>query len=181
MRTYYYDEKPGDGRLPHDSGEELSSTDLRSLGVLYYKFPPSSADSAAQVDDLAKSRHCVNRDENNISPAAMGAAFEGKAKMFYNEHLHEDEELRYVLEGSGYIDVRNEQGKWIRIKTEPGDLSILPAGLYHRVTVDENNYIKVMRLFKDEPKWDVLYRGEEADANEARKAYLSARASLVQG
>ena len=157
MRTFYHDDKPvsadgfpsycfilrltrkGDCRLPHDSGVELSSTHLTSLGVLYYTFPPSSPSSAAHVEDLAKSRAYANRDEITVSPDAMGSVYEDKIKMFYDEHLHEDEEIRYILKGTGYFDVRDTENKWVRIRAEEGDLLILPAGIYHRFTVDEDN------------------------------------------
>ncbi|KAI0840489.1 Acireductone dioxygenase, partial [Hypoxylon sp. FL0890] len=168
MRAYWYDNAPGDQRLPHDSGKNVDAAALEELGVLYFKFPDVS-----KVDELAQNRGYKNRDEITVSPEKMGAIYEEKVKSFFHEHLHEDEEIRYIRDGQGYFDVRNKDDEWVRIQLEKDDLIILPPGIYHRFTTDESNYIQAMRLFKDEPKWTPLNRSSELDSNQYRKEYVS--------
>ncbi|MCJ1483968.1 1,2-dihydroxy-3-keto-5-methylthiopentene dioxygenase [Schaereria dolodes] len=176
MRAYWYDDKPGDQRLPHDSGNAVPKAYLSTLGVLYQYCP-----SISSVNGIASQRSYKNRDEITVSPDKMGVVYEEKVKMFFNEHLHEDEEIRYILDGGGYFDVRNEDDKkWVRICLEGNDLIVLPAGIYHRFTTDENNYIKAMRLFKEEPKWTPLNRDRnDLDENPYRKEYVEYRAKTV--
>jgi 1,2-dihydroxy-3-keto-5-methylthiopentene dioxygenase len=107
---------------------------LASLGVLYHHCP-----ALATVDAIAQDRHYKNRDEITVSPDAMGPVYEEKVKSFFHEHLHEDEEIRYIRDGAGYFDVRSEADAWVRIRLEKDDLIILPAGIYHRFTTDESN------------------------------------------
>jgi len=137
MKVYYYDNQPGDQRLPHNSGETLTPSDLYNLGVLSYHFP--NVDDLTAINDLAASRSYKNRDVITVSPDAMGAIYEEKVKGFFHEHLHEDEEIRYILDGAGYFDCRAHDEKWVRILLEKGDLIVMPAGIYHRFTTDENN------------------------------------------
>ncbi|KAI9786914.1 MAG: 1,2-dihydroxy-3-keto-5-methylthiopentene dioxygenase [Geoglossum umbratile] len=167
MKAYFYDNEAGDQRLDHDSGRPASASYLSRLGVAYHHCP-----SPSQVDALAVERGYKNRDEITVSPGKMGDVYEEKVKMFFNEHLHEDEEIRYILDGWGFFDVRGVDDDWVRIRVEKDDLIILPAGIYHRFTTDHNNYIKAMRLFKEEPRWTPLNRTYELDENPHRKEYV---------
>ncbi|KAF2790070.1 Acireductone dioxygenase [Melanomma pulvis-pyrius CBS 109.77] len=170
MKAYWFDNLPGDQREPHNSGREVSAEYLDQLGIKYFNYP-----DLADVNALASQRSYKNRDEITISPKTMGDVYEEKVKNFFNEHLHEDEEIRYILDGGGFFDVRSEGDDWVRIKLEKHDLMIMPAGIYHRFTTDTQNYTKAMRLFKEDPKWTPLNRSGETDQNQYRQEYLKTR------
>jgi len=81
------------------------------------------------------------------------------------------------MEGTGYFDVRSINEEWIRIEVTRGDLVVLPAGAYHRFTMDTNNYVKVTRLFVGEPVWTPHNR-PQGDEQMCRNVYLD---SLQRG
>lgn len=110
MRAYWFDNEAGDQREPHDSGRNVDPDYLRKLGISHHVCP-----SISEVDAIANERGYKNRDEITISPEKMGDAYEDKMKMFFNEHLHEDEEIRYMLDGGGYFDCRGKDDDWVSL------------------------------------------------------------------
>ncbi|EJS42433.1 YMR009W [Saccharomyces arboricola H-6] len=173
VKAYIHDNKnDSDYRAPHNSGTELLLDELAKLGVIY-----RYCANEDEVNDIARERQYKNRDVVDIHKGSFKdkAQFNEKLAMFYKEHLHEDEEIRYCLEGTGYFDVRDASTpeNWIRCLVEPGDLLILPPGIYHRFTLTTSNHIKALRLFKDEPKWQAINRSTQADSLPVRKDYIS--------
>lgn len=90
---------------------------MQKLGVDYHHIGDLDA-----VNQLALERGYKNRDEIIVSPEKMGDVYEEKVKMFFLEHLHEDEEIRYVRDGQGYFDVRSVDDQWVRIRVEKASL-----------------------------------------------------------
>ncbi|KAH7373856.1 hypothetical protein KP509_17G077600 [Ceratopteris richardii] len=98
--------------------------------------------------------------------------YEAKLAQFFTEHLHPYDESRLILEGSGYWDIRGINGDWIRFHVEKGDLIVLPPGMYHRFTLDKQNYIKALLLYTEVPtRVDVM--SPEGDKLEVRKDYVN--------
>jgi methylthioribulose-1-phosphate dehydratase len=152
--------------LQHRDIKWQSEEDLRQIGVLLFKLDGSE-------DSEKLKQICIERKYKNSDIKEIHAKMENYdvfIKKFATEHLHADEEIRYVLKGSGYFDVRNKKDEWVRIQVTKGDLIILPEGIYHRYVSDLTNYIVVMRLFQEEPKWTPYDR--PCDEHESRTKYI---------
>ncbi|XP_004648115.1 1,2-dihydroxy-3-keto-5-methylthiopentene dioxygenase [Octodon degus] len=171
VQAWYMDESTDDPRLPHRLNPDcpVSLEQLRKLGVLYWKLDPDKHETDPELAQIRRERSYSWMDIITICKDKL-PNFEEKIQVFYTEHLHLDEEIRYILDGSGYFDVRDKEDKWIRISMEKGDMITLPAGIYHRFTLDEKNYVKAMRLFVGEPVWTAYNR--PAEHFPAREQYV---------
>lgn len=174
VQVYYHDgnDTPDNFTDAHDSGEPVSLEELEKIGVIYREIKTTD-----ELNKIAAERDYKNRDEVTLNLDSFGndlEAFNNKMKQFYKEHYHEDEEIRYIVEGEGYFDVRNKHDRWIRTKLVKNDLLILPAGIYHRFTLtSDKREVKAVRLFKDEPKWEAINR-DTGRLSEARTEYVRA-------
>ncbi|XP_065157870.1 acireductone dioxygenase [Atheta coriaria] len=169
VKAWFMDNNPENPCTEHHKTppEYVSLDDLfESTAVEYFYINP---DDRSKLDIIRKERGYSYEDEINCSEGCL-PNFEEKLKMFYQEHLHTDEEIRYVLEGSGYFDVRDRNDKWIRIQVNRGDLIIIPSGIYHRFTLDTTRFIRTKRYFVGEPVW--VAHNRPADEMESRREYL---------
>lgn len=153
MKAYKFLDDGRDPREPHE-GEEVALEVLSDLKVLTFHF-----EDIARVVKLAQQRKYHRQDQVTLCPKKMGQSeYDRLMKIFYEEHLHDDEEIRYIIEGRAYFDIRDKSDQWIRVAADKGDMIVLPPGIYHRFTTASDNYLKAMRLFKASPEWKAFQR-----------------------
>ncbi|CAH0727610.1 unnamed protein product, partial [Brenthis ino] len=172
VKAWFMDDEQSDQRLEHHRNppEYIPLEDLyKKTGVEYFNINVNTYLIDGVLDKIKKERGYTYEDEIACSKECL-PNYEEKIKSFYEEHLHTDEEIRLVLEGSGYFDVRDGNDEWIRIAVSAGDMIIIPSGIYHRFTLDTNNFIRAKRFFIGEPVW--LPYNRPADELPCRKAYL---------
>ncbi|XP_061552669.1 acireductone dioxygenase [Phycodurus eques] len=171
MEAWYMDNSDEDQRKSHklEPNRPVSLEELKHLGVLHWKLNADIYETDPELQRIRKERGYSYMDIITIEKNTL-PNYEEKLKMFFEEHLHLDDEIRYILDGQAYFDVRDKEDRWIRIAMRTGDLITLPAGIYHRFTLDESNYTKAMRLFVGEPVWKAYNR--PADDYEIRKKYM---------
>lgn len=171
LEAWYMDDSDADQRLEHrlQPNKPVSMDKLAALGVLHWKLDADKYETDSELKTIREDRGYTYQDIITVTPEKL-PNYEAKIKTFYEEHLHTDEEIRYILDGSGYFDVRDADERWIRMDCRKGDMIVLPKGIYHRFTLDSNNYIKALRLFVGEPVWTPFNR--PADELPARKEYL---------
>uniref|UniRef100_A0A0E9X3W1 Acireductone dioxygenase n=1 Tax=Anguilla anguilla TaxID=7936 RepID=A0A0E9X3W1_ANGAN len=177
MEAWYLDESDEDQRLPHkcNPNKPVSLEELKQLGVLHWKLNADIYETDPELQKIREERHYSYMDIITVHKDTL-PNYEEKLKMFFEEHLHLDDEVRYILDGRAYFDVRDKDNKWIRISMNKGDLITLPAGIYHRFTMDETDYTKAMRLFVGEPVWKAYNR--PADHFEVRQKYVNSLNSV---
>ncbi|KAK7818554.1 1,2-dihydroxy-3-keto-5-methylthiopentene dioxygenase 2 [Quercus suber] len=143
LQAWYMDDSDEDQRLPHhkEPKEFVSLDQLAELGVLSWRLDADNYETDEEFKKIRESRGYSYMDFCEVSPEKL-PNYEEKIKSFFEEHLHTDEEIRYAVAGSGYFDVRDRNDKWIRVWVKKGGMIILPAGIYHRFTLDSDNYIK---------------------------------------
>lgn len=134
----------------------LDAAALAAEGILYWSLPTDPEAYAAPLAAIRAERGYVEMDE-----VVLGAAtpnLDALCSKFFTEHLHTDEEIRFVVGGAGIFDLRDKDDRWMRVHVVPGDLIIVPADKYHRFALDDQRAIHCKRLFQDASGWTPVNR-----------------------
>ena len=134
----------------------IAASTLAEQGILYFRLPTEEADYSAPLQQLRDDRGYVQMDQIHLAPET--ADIEALCEKFFAEHKHADEEIRFITGGSGIFDLRDDADRWMRVVVVAGDLIIVPAGKYHRFTLDDSRTITAKRLFRDTAGWQAIAR-----------------------
>jgi 1,2-dihydroxy-3-keto-5-methylthiopentene dioxygenase len=75
-------------------------------------------------------------------------------------HYHTDEEVRYIIDGTGIFGFIIE-GEKFEVHVEKGDFISIPQNTNHWFALDESKRIKAVRYFKDNSGWVPVYVDEK--------------------
>jgi 1,2-dihydroxy-3-keto-5-methylthiopentene dioxygenase len=139
----------------HDT-QLIDGERLAAEGVLYQTLALDPAAYRAPLDALKAAQGYVQEDIVALTPTMPN--LDAICAKFVDEHHHDEDEVRFVLEGEGIFDIRSKDDRFMRVTVVPGDLIVVPAGRPHRFMLTEPKTIRCVRLFKDPSGWVAHYR-----------------------
>src|SRR5262252_2333912 len=140
---------------------------LAGIGITYERWEPSHelpagasavevlAAYAPEIDRLKAEGSYVTVDVIDVSPTTPG--LEAMLNRFNSEHWHDEDEVRFIIEGRGLFHIRPWQGPVVSITVEAGDLIRVPRGTRHWFDLCQERRIRAIRLFQDPSGWTPHY------------------------
>jgi len=145
-----------------ETGKEINAEELNSQGVTYRQLPTEETAYKPPLEKIMADNGYVTMDQVKMWPEMPN--FDALCQKFVGEHLHTDDEVRFVLSGSGVFEIRSLEDRWMKVTVEPRDFISVPANRYHRFYLTEEKKIQCVRLFKDPSGWTPLYRKDREQA-----------------
>jgi 1,2-dihydroxy-3-keto-5-methylthiopentene dioxygenase len=139
-----------------DNGNNITAEELNAQGVTYEQFETDEAKYRGPLEQLMKKRGYVTMDQVRMWPEMDN--FAALCQKFVGEHLHTDDEVRFVLSGSGVFEIRSLDDRWMKVIVEPSDFILVPANRFHKFYLTDEKKIQCVRLFKDQSGWTPVYR-----------------------
>ncbi len=116
---------------------------------------------ADKVDELKARGGYVTADVIDITPETVG--LDAMLAKFSVEHWHDEDEVRFIVEGRGIFHVHPAGAPVFSIEVEAGDLIRVPRGTLHWFDLCADRRIRAIRLFQDPAGWTPHYTQSGAD------------------
>ena len=147
---------------------------LAGLGIEYERWTPAhplpasaSADEvlaayAPEIERLKARGGYVTADVIDVHAQTPG--LEGMLAKFRREHWHDEDEVRFIIEGRGIFHIHPPNGPVLALEVAPGDLIRVPRGTHHWFDLCGDKRIRAIRLFQDAAGWAPRYTDSGVDA-----------------
>src|ERR1700704_6059090 len=166
-------------RIPDEnrtiSGKAAVADYLGKIGIEYDVWEPSQPLAAeasqdeilgaysAEIDKLKASGGYVTADVINVSSETPN--LDTMLAKFSREHWHDEDEVRFIVEGRGLFHISPPGGPVFAIEVEAGDLISVPRGTHHWFDLCADRRIRAIRLFQDPSGWTPHYTRSGVDAS----------------
>jgi 1,2-dihydroxy-3-keto-5-methylthiopentene dioxygenase len=153
---------------PKDVAHELAA-----IGIVYEQWHSSSSASAdASADDILAAYDAdiqrmkvqggyVTADVIDIHPHTPN--IDALLAKFDKEHTHDDDEVRFTVEGKGIFSINPETAPVVHVLVEAGDLLVVPKNVRHWFNLTKEKRIRTIRLFTDMSGWTPHYRNSQLE------------------
>lgn len=148
---------------------------LAGIGIAYERWNPAHpvepdappeailAAYAAEIEALKARGGYVTADVIDVTPQTPG--LDAMLAKFNREHWHDEDEVRFIIDGRGLFHIRPRQGPVTAIEVEAGDLICVPRGTWHWFNLCPDRRIRAIRLFQDPAGWTPHYTDSHVDEN----------------
>jgi len=155
-------------------GKEPVSNFLATYGITYERWDekrsvPADATAEAvlqiygdKIDELKARGGYTTADVIDVTAATPN--LDAMLAKFSIEHWHDEDEVRFIVEGRGLFHVHPDEDPVFAIEVQAGDLISVPRGTHHWFDLCADRRIRAIRLFQDKSGWTPHYTNSGADA-----------------
>lgn len=114
-----------------------------------------------KLDELKARGGYVTADVIDVTSATPN--LDAMLNKFNAEHWHDEDEVRFIVEGRGLFHIHPKAGPVFSIEVEAGDLIRVPKGTLHWFDLCGDRRIRAIRLFQDTSGWTPHYTHSGVD------------------
>jgi len=114
-----------------------------------------------KIDELKARGGYVTADVIDVFPDTPN--LEAMLNKFNSEHWHDEDEVRFIVEGHGLFHIHPKTAPVFSIEVEAGDLIRVPRGTHHWFDLCVDRRIRAIRLFQDASGWTPHYTQSGVD------------------